>query len=217
MKKRNSAVLLSAVLLGTIAFLARDPILQAVGDYLIIEDELKPVDVIHVIAGNDYRTEYAIQLYKQGYAKTIFFTGGWCTFHNYYHGEHGRELAVSEGVPSEATATDELTVTSTYNEAERLKAWIDQSPVPVRSVMVVSDPFHMRRSRWTYRRVLGKGVEVVMAPVLFERTPFIRRWWEDDDLWKLVKDEYLKLVYYVMRYQLASGRFQEWLAAFDQG
>ncbi len=215
MKKRNNVIFFSAVLFGAVIFLAREPITQAVGDYLIIQDPLKPVDVIHVIAGNDYRTEYAIQLYKQGYAGQIFFTGGWCTSHHYYHGLHGQQLARGAGVPLEATATDESTVTSTYDEALRLKARIDQSPTPVRSVMVVSDPFHMRRARWTYRQVLGSGIEIVMAPVPFEKTPFEQKWWGDDDSRRNVKDEYLKLVYYVMRYQLASGRFQEWLASFD--
>jgi hypothetical protein len=44
-----------------------------VGDFLIVQDALHPGEVIHVIAGEDYRTDYAIQLYRQGYEKTRFF------------------------------------------------------------------------------------------------------------------------------------------------
>jgi len=55
-----------------------------------LKSNLQPADAIHVIAGEDYRTDYAIQLYKQGYGKTLFFTGGWCETQGYHHGEHAR-------------------------------------------------------------------------------------------------------------------------------
>ena len=142
--------------------------LRLIGDALVVEDGLQPADVIHVIAGEDDRTDYAIQLYKNGYGKTLFFTGGWCELHLYHHGEHARERAVSQGIPLDAIAFDNSTVTSTYGEAERLREWILHSPHPVRSVIVVSDPFHMRRARWTYQKVFGNQIRVQMAPVPFE-------------------------------------------------
>lgn len=209
-------IVIFVVLLATIFFLFKEQISLAVGDYLVIQDKLRPVDVIHVIAGDDYRTDYAIQLYKQGYAKYIFFTGGLCQFHGYDHGEHGQQLALSQGVPQEAIAFDDSSVTSTYSETLRLKAWIDQSPVPIRSVVVVSDPFHMRRARWTNRHVLGKGIEIIMAPVPFEQTPYKQQWWTDESSRKYVEDEYKKTVYYFLRYQLARGWFSGWLASFDK-
>jgi uncharacterized SAM-binding protein YcdF (DUF218 family) len=192
-----------------------EPILLAIGDFLVIQDELHPADVIHVIAGEDYRTEYAIQLYKQGYGKTLFFTGGWCKYHDYYHGKHAQELALSQGVPLEAIAYDESTVTSTYSEAERLKAWIVSSPTPVRLVIVVSDPFHMRRARWAYRKVLGDDIEVQMAPVPMELALYQRAWWKDKGSQGYIRDEYQKYLYYILRYQFSWGQFKEWLTSLD--
>jgi uncharacterized SAM-binding protein YcdF (DUF218 family) len=186
-----------------------------IGNFLIVEDPLKSADIIHVIAGEDYRTDYAIQLYKQGYGKTLFFTGGWCTYHNYYHGEHAEARSLAQGVTLSAIAYDDSRVTSTYMEAERLKDWIERSPTPIRSVIVVSDPFHMRRARWTYRRVLGVGIEIQMAPVSFEMTPYLQRWWLDPLSKKYVMDEYLKLIYYFLRYQNSDGSLGRWLALFD--
>jgi uncharacterized SAM-binding protein YcdF (DUF218 family) len=205
-----------AALAAILLFVFRDRWRLALGDYLIVRDDLRPADVIHVIGGDDYRTDYAIRLYKQGLGKTIFFTVGWCQKHQYHHGEHGRERSMAQGVPSDAIAYDSASVTSTYSEAERLKAWIARSPVPIRSVIVVSDPFHMRRARWAFKRVLGKTVEVRMAPVPFEMTNLQRRWWTD---WRgryYVRDEYEKLVYYVLRYQIARGKVRDWLAAMDK-
>ncbi|MGZ9223041.1 MAG: YdcF family protein [Anaerolineales bacterium] len=151
----------------------------------------------------------------KGYGKALFFTGGWCEFHLYLHGEHAKERAVSQGIPSEAIALDDSTVTSTYGEAERLKEWIRHGSYPVRSVIVVSDPFHMRRARWTYQKVFGNQIQVQMAPVPFELTPYQRTWWKDPESRKNVPEEYSKFIYYLFRYQYSSGKLKEWLVSLD--
>jgi uncharacterized SAM-binding protein YcdF (DUF218 family) len=206
----------TVVLLGATLFLFREPIALAIGDFLVIRDELQPADVIHVIAGEDHRTDYAIQLYKQGYGRQIFFTGGWCTIHDLYHGQHGRERALEQGVPPEAIAIDDSEVTSTYGEAARLTEFIAQSQAPIRSVTVVSDAFSMRRTRWTYRRLLGNEIRVQMAPAPFEMSPYQRRWWTDAASQQYVKEEYAKLLYYLARYRLSRGPIQQWLASLDR-
>jgi uncharacterized SAM-binding protein YcdF (DUF218 family) len=190
--------------------------LGGIGNFLIIRDNLHPADVIHVIAGEDYRTDYAVQLYKRGYGKILFFTGGWCESHHHYHGEYARERAVAKGIPGQAIAYDDSSVTSTYLEAEKLKDWIAFSETPVSSVIVVSDPFHMRRARWAYKKVLGDNIEVEMAPVPFNQTPYRRRWWKDRESLNYVRDEYKKMVYYIFRYQISRGKFKDWLASLDR-
>ena len=215
MSKRRIQTITGFVILLLALVVFREQWLQWIGDYLIVDDSLKPADVIHVIAGDDYRTEYAIQLYKQGEAGTIFFTGGWCDTHLYYHGEHGREVSLAAGLPPQAIASDDTAVTSTYMEAERLKVWIDHSPRPIRSVIVVSDPFHMRRVSWIYHWVFGDRIRVQMAPVPFNLTPYQRAWWKDPESRAYVQVEYEKLAFNLLRYRLSSGKFQEWLSSFD--
>jgi uncharacterized SAM-binding protein YcdF (DUF218 family) len=214
---RSKKILIGFVILGfLLLILFHKPLLLSIGDFLIIEDDLHPTAVIHVIAGEDYRTEYAIQLYKQGYGETLFFTGGWCTFHNYYHGQHAHELSLAQGDPLDAIAFDDSTVTSTYSEAERLKEWISHRPTSIRSVIVVSDPFHMRRARWAYKRVLGGDIEVQMAPVPINKTPYQEKWWEDTQSNRYVKEEYQKFIYYVAKYQLSWGPIKDWLVSLDK-
>jgi uncharacterized SAM-binding protein YcdF (DUF218 family) len=215
-KKHMRSATAAFILCGAILFLAREPLLLALGDFLVVQDVLQPADVIHVIAGPDYRTDYAIQLYQQGYGKQIFFTGGWCTLHSLYHGQHGKDIALEQGVPPEAIAIDDTHVSSTYSEAVRLKEFIAKSTVPVKSVLVVSDPFHMRRARLTYEWVLGDGVNVQMAPIPFDLTPYRRYWWTDEASRRYVKDEYLKIAYYYARYQLGGGPLKQWLASLDR-
>ena len=211
------AILITALaLLGGALFLNRERMLLAVGDFLAVRGELAPADIIHVIAGEDYRTDYAIRLYQQGYGKQIFFTGGWCQFHNVYHGVHGKERALDHGVPPEAVATDDSEVRSTYSEVIRLKEFIARSKVPICSAMIISDPHHMRRAHWTYHHVLGNSVTMTMAPVPFEVSPYRRQWWTDKESVRMVKSEYIKLAYYFLRYQFSWGPFKKWLASLDR-
>jgi len=212
------AILLCLILvvIASVLLLFHDLILLQIGNYLVIEDDLSPAGVVHVIAGEDYRTDHAIQLYKQGHAKQIFFTGGWCNTHQYHHGQHGRDRALSFGVPPEDIVYDDTPVKSTYDEAVLLKAYIDARQPAVKSVIIVSDPYHMRRARWTYRQVLGKEITVTMSPVPFENTPYKTEWWSDWASRNYVKEEYLKGFYYILRYQVSWGPVKEWLASFDR-
>jgi uncharacterized SAM-binding protein YcdF (DUF218 family) len=193
----------------------RDQWLTFIGRFLVVQDTLEPADVIHVIAGDDYRTDYAFQLYQDGYGKTIFFTGGWCDIHLYEHGAHAREKALAQGLPLDAIASDASAVMSTYMEAERLKEWIEKSPSTVKSIIVVSDPFHMRRARWAYQKVFNDQIQIQMAPVPFDRTPFQLTWWKDVESKRYVQEEYFKLIFYLIRYQFSWGSFRDWLASFD--
>jgi uncharacterized SAM-binding protein YcdF (DUF218 family) len=208
-----SSILLIAVFLLLLTLMkVREQIGLRVGNFLIVQDVPAPADIVHVIAGDDYRTEYAIQLYKQGLARTIFFTGGWCTTHKYYHGEHGMQLALQEGVPQEAIAYDDTPVFSTYDETVLLKKYLEKYLPTAQSIIVVSDPFHMRRARWTNEMVFGKGMKISMLPVPFDQTPFTQPWWKDSASRRYVRDEYKKLIYYYFRYQLG----WTWLSILDK-
>ncbi len=209
-------VIVSLVALSISLILFRERILISIGDFLIVQDTLEPANVIHVIAGEDYRTDYAFQLYRQGNGKTIFFTGGWCNIHLYGHGAHAREKALAQGLPLDVIVSNDSEVMSTYMEAERLKEWIASNSSPVQSIIVVSDPFHMRRARWAYRKVFGDQVQIQMAPVPFELTPYQSTWWKDVASRKYVQEEYFKFIFYLFRYQYSSGSFKDWLASFDK-
>lgn len=202
--------------LGAVLVALHERILLAIGDFLVVKDDLHPVNVIHVIAGPDPRADYGIRLYKQGYGRQNFFTGGWCSIHMLYHGEWGRRQALDQGVSSGAIAIDDSDVTSTYSETVRLKEFIAKSPVPIHSVIVVSDPYYMRRARWAYRKVLGGEIRLQMAPVPFELSQYQRSWWISEESRNMVRDEYLKILYYYARYQLSWGPVREWLASFDR-
>ena len=209
------AIVAFVLTLGIALWSAREPILVSVGSYLVVQDELAPADVIHIISGPDDRTDYGVQLYQEGYGERLFFTGGWCSDHQENHAERGRRRAQNQGVPPEAIAIDQSEVTSTYSEALRLREFIAASGEPIQSVIIVSDAYHMRRARWTYRRVLGQEINVQMAPVPHGLFPYRQAWWTDTGSRQYVWEEYAKIAYYYARYQFSWGPVREWLASLD--
>jgi uncharacterized SAM-binding protein YcdF (DUF218 family) len=123
---------------------------------------------------------------------------------------------MSDGVPEEAIILDDKAINSTYQEAERLKEYIDAHPDQVKTIIVVTDAFHTRRAKWAYQKVLGDKIKILMAPVPYDKTGYTRNWWSSSVSRKMVVEEYFKFTFYIFRYQLTSGSLQKWLAQFDK-
>lgn len=204
------------VILISIVLLVFGPLLNAVGRFLVIDDPIQHADIIHVISGPEYRTRYGIQLMQEGWADEIFFTGGWCEPLECYIGEYSRELAVYEGVPPDLIAIDDSKISTTFEEVGLLKEYIEDKGKVVKSVIVVTDPFHSRRARWVYRQVFGDEITIIMAPVPFDQAGIPDRWWLNREMAVMVFKEYIKNAYYFVRYEATSGRMQDMIAYFDR-
>ncbi len=191
--------------------------IQPIGDYLIVVDKLDKADLITAVSGPEYRIVYAAELYKKGLGATLFFTGGFSAENNRSEANWSMYVATITGVPSEAIAINDKTVISTYDEAVLLREFIDTHPErEIHSVIVVTDPYHTRRAKWIYEKVLGEEIKVMMAPVPFSQTNLSKYWWKDANSRTFVKNEYIKFVFYLFRYQWTTGATQEWLSQFDQ-
>jgi uncharacterized SAM-binding protein YcdF (DUF218 family) len=207
--KRWFLIVLPILLFAVALRLVCRPALRALGDYLVVRDELHSADVIHVISGPNWRVDRGIQLYLVGYGRQLFFTG------RTPQAERARERAIRRGVPPSAVVSDGSYVNSTYSEAVRLRAFIDASEEPVRSVILVSDAYHMRRSRWAYRHALGDQVTLQMAPVSLRDASYRSNWWTHPRSASMVASEYAKMAYYFFRYGLAYEPLSTFLAAVD--
>lgn len=194
-------ILGAIVLLLAILVLAREPILLGIGNFLIVKDNLQPADLIHVLGGDVDRIEYGLQLYKQGYAPKILFTGGRIEIPlvNTTYSRLSKEYAVAKGVRPEALLPLESHATSTYEEALELKQFLE-SGAPIRSIIIVSSPYHSRRARWAFKKVLDDRVVLRCTPVPFEMARNKRRWWTDEESLRIVVEEYLKIPFYYAKY-----------------
>ena len=151
--RRGLALTVAAVGASLAVVVAAVVALYAAVDRQAERDETRPADVIIVLGSQvradgtpsgslRARTQHAIDLYKAGYAPTLFLTGGLGRFPP-AEADVMRRLALDAGVPDSALVLDDK-ATSTQQSLETAariapgKSW--------RTALIVSDPFHMLRS-----------------------------------------------------------------------
>lgn len=121
------------------------------------KDEHPKVDAIVVLGAAQYdgrpsaiyaaRLEHAVDLYRNGVAPLIVFTGGNEPGDRFTEGGSGARWAVQRGVPASATVVEEKSRT-TYENLRGAKRVLDSRLHTTKrlEVVVVSDPFHMFRA-----------------------------------------------------------------------
>lgn len=182
----------------------------AAAGWLVVREELPRADALAVLAGSATyveRAQRAAELYREGRAPRIVLTndglrGGYSAADDanpLFVERAARELRAA-GVPDEAVEVVPQTVTSTFDEAVRLRE--HAAARGYRSLLVVTSGYQSRRALWTLRRVFGEGdVRVGVEPVETGRqTPRPFAWWLYPLGWRLVPGEYVKLAYYRLFY-----------------
>lgn len=182
----------------------------AAAGWLVVREELPRADALAVLAGSATyveRAQRAAELYREGRAPRVILTndglsGGYSVADDrnpLFVERAARELRAA-GVPAEAIEVVPETVSSTFDEAVRLRAHAEARGYG--SLLVVTSAYQSRRALWTFKQVFeGHGVRVGVEPVEPGRqTPRPFAWWLYPLGWRLVPGEYLKLVYYRLHY-----------------
>lgn len=186
------AILFIATVL--VSYSTRRDWLPAVGSALDVAPVVSPADVIVVLGGgNGDRAKYAGLLYRRGLAPHVIATGG----------PAGTTSAATAllpwGVPSHVVALANGTE-NTYQDALATRHLMEINHW--QSALLVTDPYHMRRSVWTFRTAFaGTSLAIQPAPVVdswFQAD----RWWTTEAGFAVVNEEYLKIAYYVLRGQI---------------
>lgn len=177
---------------------------------LIVNAELPQADAIAVLAGSSTyleRTHRAAQLFHEGRAAKIALTNdnlhsGWSAEQqrNPLFVEQAFDELTNQGVPAGRIEIVPGAVTSTYDEALRLRQYALARSV--RSLLVVTSAYQSRRALWTLRRVFERsdiaiGLDSVEPG---EQSPTPATWWLHRLGWKLVPGEYLKIIYYRLKH-----------------
>ena len=171
------------------------------GTYLIVETEVSPSDVIIVLGGGTERAQEAVNLYNEGYAPVVLFTGGHLRVDlmdvHLDWGSIMRYAARMKGLPSEALLL-ELESTSTYEDAVNTRRMLEEKGW--HSAIVVSSIYHMRRTKMTFDHVYaGSGIRLQYRPAPTTRlNP--DGWWKREDDSIYVVNEYLKMALYWFKY-----------------
>jgi uncharacterized SAM-binding protein YcdF (DUF218 family) len=176
---------------------------------LVTRGEVGRTDALVVLSGSAAYAERAAEaarLYREGRAPLVLLTddgvsAGWSEAEQ--RNPRFVELAAMElqrgGVPTDSIRVLHARPTNTYDEATAVRAYADASGL--RSLLVVTSSYHSRRALWTWRRVLrGSGVEFGLEPAEGGRTPGAWSWWLSAAGWREVAGEYVKMIYYAVRY-----------------
>jgi uncharacterized SAM-binding protein YcdF (DUF218 family) len=175
--------------------------LTALAKCLIVGDQVIPVDLIVVSTGSRERIYYAIQLWKQKVApKILVLSPNWPVIGTQKRiGDLVVKEMISQGIPRDAIFVDHRP-DSTYEDAVYSREWALK--LGVTSLIVLEDPFGMRRLRWTFRKVFANTdiqlYYVSVPPELSKLT--VEKWWTRETELLYVFEEYVKLVFYWIKY-----------------
>lgn len=207
--------LLALFSLGLALWLLATPIARV----LIVRSEPSRADAMIVLSGAPVyaeRIRHASRLFLQGHAPLVILTddglaGPWSRQQqkNPRSIERGRDMLLAAGVPARQIVLLPEIVTGTYEEAVAARTYARRSGL--RTLLVVTSPYHSRRALWTFRRVLEpEGVSVGIDPVPpGDLSPMPSSWWLTARGWNSVGAEYVKWPYYLimLRSEPARGPF----------
>jgi len=178
------AIILTTLLVGF-------ALLVGVGFYLSPQDNVDKADVIVVVSGGQTtsRAEKGIDLYKQGYAPKIIFSGA-----SLDDGPSNafamRDQALASGVPASNIYIDEKSQ-NTYENAVNSKAILQS--LAASKIILVTSPYHQRRANQTFESVLGKDYQLLGVSAFDDRWSK-SQWWRRgfplfisvSETWKLI-------------------------------
>ncbi|ELV8635516.1 YdcF family protein [Vibrio vulnificus] len=130
--------------------------IELLWQYMQLQHHLTPADCLLVMCSNDLRVaEHAVNLYKQGYAPYILFSGGEGRFteglFEKSEAETFAELAKASGVPEEAILLETKSSNSGENVRFSEQLLIDKGLV-FESFILVQKPFMERRALATFEK-----------------------------------------------------------------
>jgi uncharacterized SAM-binding protein YcdF (DUF218 family) len=178
---------------------------------LITEAPLATADAIVVLGGSaNYkeRAHEAARLLRDGHSQRILITndnrqGPWSSAEqrNLFYYERAVEELKKAGVAAERVEVLPEPVTGTHDEAVLVRNYAVNHGF--QSVLIVTSAYHSRRALWTFSRVFrDTKVQIGLASVPpGADSPRPETWWLTARGWRLVPTEYVKMIYYVVKYR----------------
>jgi uncharacterized SAM-binding protein YcdF (DUF218 family) len=187
-----------------LVFLLRNPILKSFAHFLIVEDEIEYVEYAFVLSGQALeRGIQAAELLNSNKVGKIF-----CTVAN-----QPPDLAVYESDLLESDLTkiqilkdieDSSKVellqigTSTFEEAQAILDFCQKKEI--NEVLIITSKFHTRRvKRVFHKQFKNQGIKLYFSGA--KSKTFDETWWWKNEYGLIsLNNEYLKLIYYLVKY-----------------
>jgi len=173
------------ILVAGILLLTHSFVLTRAAEMLIKKDEIKPADVIVVLAGEqEERVRYGTKLLEDDWARKdrIIMAGGPLVW-KYTWASLMKEQAESLGIPGKKILLEDKS-RSTGEDALYTKEILQQNGF--KSIILVTSPYHSKRASLIFERVMGREFKIISAPV-------DESWFSIDDWWKRRRDRAIVL------------------------
>jgi uncharacterized SAM-binding protein YcdF (DUF218 family) len=149
------------------------------------------VDAIIAVSGGDTvaRTNHAIDLYKNGWAPFLIFSGAAQDKTGPSNARTMRETALNAGVPSTAILIEEDSENTKQN-AENTNRLLTANNI--KQVILVTSGYHQRRASLEFGKIVGNTVAVQNSPTNDKDWDWW--WWLTPRGWWLALGEVVKII-----------------------
>lgn len=176
-------------------------LLVAAGNYLIAEDRnIEKADLITILSGNDsLRLDTAAQLYHDGIADSILLTNTGRTYGKYQtpYNQLQLERLQALDVPEGAVFLSDFIAKNTGQEATAIV--LRMVDLSAKSVVIVTDAWHLRRTRTIYTDTFANTGYRVQYVGAHDEKFHPSLWWLSAEGWQTVPGEYLRLIGYFIK------------------
>ena len=202
LRRALARICLAALVVALAAFACFLPL---AGRFLVRQDAMESADAIFVLAGGRVdRWLEGVELYRERIAPAVVLSPGLITKAEYdlrargvrypAEAELARDAMLQLGVPADAIRILSGTVDNTAHEAEALHRLARESGW--RTVVIVTSPYHTRRTGFAFRRELrDSGVRVLVRGSRFDESD-PPHWWRHRADIRFVTSELQKLALY---------------------
>jgi len=178
-------VIVLLLILAALVFFGHPFLLDKAGKFVYKKDELKPADVIVILAGEEKeRVEYGTYLFREEWAKKdrIIMAGGPLVW-KYTWASLMREHAEHLGIPGKDILLEDRS-RNTEEDAKYTKDILQK--YKYKSLILVTSPYHSKRAYTIFQKVMGKDIKIISAPVE-------NSWFKFEDWWKRRRDRSMVL------------------------
>lgn len=203
-RRQRLGISLSAIMVIVLMVWAfRYTLLRSMGNYLHYADPLQETELMVVLAGSPLdRANAAAELYHSGLAQQVATTGGQVPHDfavmnlNILECDLTAHQLTKQGVPD--SMIDRIIYgTSTLEESDTILQYCLARNI--QSVTIVSSAFHTRRIKRFFKdKFEAAGITICIYGAPSSRFT-LDRWWENEYGLLAVNNEYVKLLYYILK------------------
>lgn len=155
-------------------------------------EQCGPADAIVAISGGDtaVRTKHAVELYQDGWAPLIIFSGAAQDKTGPSNAQAMQQIAISAGVPSDDILIEEYAETTKQNAIKTNELLETHG---IRSVILVTSGYHQRRASLEFHKRIDQTTITVRNSPTSDRD-WDWYWWTTPRGWWLAIGEFVKII-----------------------